>query len=324
MLDQILQNHADTIEIDVYYNNVLTTPTSIKIHTLTDSSGVIRGTDLAVDAGATTGRYSYTVPADVTNLLGLYTALWEFVIGGVTYQHEQNFKVVVTVKEGYTTPSEVRAISTYGNITATEPTDAVLQKYIDLATQSIDVYLGGSAWLTTYNETRRCVLDHKSGGLHVQLLHVPIGSVSSMSIMTLPSSVTSVDVTNLRVNERAGYLELFSSSSAALTVCLNTDWTAGNVIPETTVIYTAGFESVPEDFRNAAVKYVETLYRTDLGDNKELSSFTLGDQKETYKRSDSTESSRKKLGLDPIGMIEKTLKNYMHPNEWVGIAGIRG
>ena len=89
MMDQILQNTSDKIEVDIYFNNVLTAPSTIKIRQITDPDGSVILTDVAVTAGDTTGRYYYTVPQAYTATLGVYTAIWQFVIDGTTYEHTQ-------------------------------------------------------------------------------------------------------------------------------------------------------------------------------------------------------------------------------------------
>ena len=92
MLDQILLNTSDRIEIDVFYNNVLTDPSSIIIREIRDPNGVVILTEQAVIAGSTTGRYYYTMGTAYTDDLGVYTAIWRFVINNATYEHTNILK----------------------------------------------------------------------------------------------------------------------------------------------------------------------------------------------------------------------------------------
>src|SRR3972149_10553304 len=130
MTDQILKDTTDKIEVDIYYNNVLTNPSSITIREIRDPNGVVILTNQTVVAGSTTGRYEYELDSAYTDDLGVYTAIWRFVINNTTFEHTQYFEVVDSVREGYVTPNDVRQLTTYDEITATSPVDATLQKYI--------------------------------------------------------------------------------------------------------------------------------------------------------------------------------------------------
>lgn len=310
MIDQILQNQSDKIEIDIYYNNVLTNPTSIVIPTITDPDGAIILTNVSPVAGTTTGRYSYTMPLANTSKLGVYTAIWQFVIEGTTYKHTQYFEVVSSLRTGYITPYELRQKSLYPKITDTEPTDAVLQKYIDRTTDIIDGYLGDSINYAIYTEKRRCVIDQVHNGIHAQLSHRPIISLTSVQVDQGPSNSVSLDVDYIRVNENAGYIEYFSDISIpSLQVCVF-DPTATHIIPVATVVYTAGFVTIPDRVKTAAVMLAEQLYKETNGDDQQLQRFTIDQITEVYTTTKSEEAAISALGLKGAGSIVKLLNPY--------------
>ena len=310
MMDQILQNTSDKIEVDIYYNNVLTTPTSIKIRQITDPNGAVILSNLTVTAGDTTGRYYYTVLAANTATLGVYTAIWQFVIAGTTYEHTQYYEVVTAIRVGYTTPYEVRTKTTYDKITATSPTDAVLQKYIDRSTDIIDTYLGGSINYAIYTEKRRCVLDKVHNGVHVQLAHRPIISLTSVQLDQGPSNTIDLDVNYIRINNEAGYLEYFSDISVPTLRICTFDPSESQIIPVATVVYTAGYVTVPNPVRTAAVMLVEELYKETNGDDKQLIRFTIDQLSEQYATPKYEEEAFNQLGLKGARSIIKLLSPY--------------
>ena len=324
MLDQILQNTADKIEVDIYYNNVLTAPSSINIREIRDPNGTVILTEQAVIAGATTGRYYYTMAAIYTATLGVYTAIWRFVIGTATYEHTQNFEVVSALRQGYVVPQEVRDIATYSEITSTIPTDAVLQKYINKTTQIMDAYFGSSINYAQYSEKIRCVLDKVHNGVHIQLKHRPIVSLTSVVLTANPANTVSLDVDNIRINNEAGYLEyMYDVSWPSLKVCIF-DLTKTSIIPVATVVYTAGFVTVPDQVKYAAVMLVESLYKMTKGDGQKLKSFKIANQTETYENSLATEKAMSEFGLEDTASALRLLRGYRQPMRHAGIFGPLG
>lgn len=319
MLDQILQSQSGTLEIDIYYNNALTDPTTCIITSIANPSGTVILTNQATVAGATTGRRSYTLALAYTATLGIYTAIWQFVISGTTYKHTQEFEVVSSLREGYCVPEEVRDYATYDQITASLPTDAVLNKYIKKASRLIDQYLGGSIEYGIYSEQVRCVLDKKSNGLHIQLNHKPIVSVTSVSVKTYESTVTTLTVSNMRINYNAGYLEWFheGNTTTTYTICIN-DLAYSNIVPVASVVYTAGYTSIPEDVMLANVYLVEQLYRETNGDDTRLKQFKIGDYWETY----DTDTGKKGRGVVGNDEVAELLKGYKQPARF--FAGVLG
>lgn len=310
MTDQILKDTADKIEIDIYYNNVLTNPTSVIIREIRNPSGAVILTNVNPTAGSTTGRYFYTVPQANTATLGVYTAIWKFVIDGTTYEHTQYFEVVSSLRTGYVTPYEVRQKSIYEKITDTLPADAVLQKYIDRTTDIIDTFLGSSIDYAIYTEKRRCVLDKVHNGIHVQLAHRPIISLTSVQLDQGPSNTIDLDVDYIRINNDAGYLEYFSDISVPTLRICTFDPSASQIIPVATVVYTAGYITVPEPVKTAAVMLVEALYRETNGDDKQLQRFTIDQITEVYSTSKSEEDAITELGLKGARTIVKLLRPY--------------
>lgn len=324
MTDQILKDTTDKIEVDIYYNNVLTAPTSIEIREIRDPDGNVILTDQEVEEGSTTGRYEYELDSQYTDTLGVYTAVWRFVINNSTFEHTQYFEVVETVRDGYITPNDVRLLSTYDGITASEPVDAVLQKYINKATQIIDTYLGGSINYAIYTEKVRCVLDKLHNGVHIQLRHRPIIDVTSVQLMQGPQASINLNVDYVRINENAGYLEYFQNVSyPSLQIC-TFDPTGTPIIPVATVVYTAGYVSVPEPIKQAAVMLVEEMYKATKGDDKSLVAFTIGDTKEQYGRSKQEEAALAELGLGGVLSVVKLLRPYQQPFKKFGFAGPLG
>jgi len=324
MLDQILQNNSDKIEVDIYYNNVLTKPTSIKIRQITNPNGVVILTDVAVTAGGTTGRYYYTMEAAYTSLLGIYTAVWQFVIGGTTYEHTQYFEVVSSLRTGYVTPYEVREKTTYNKITSDSPTDDVLQKYIDRTTDIMDAYFGDSIDYAIYTEKRRCVLDKVHNGVHIQLTRRPIISVTSIRLDQGPNNYVDLDVDYVRVNEDAGYIEYFSDISVPTLRICTFDPSETQIIPVATVVYTAGYVTVPDRVKTAAVMIVEELYKETNGDDKQLQRFTIGKITEGYSNPQAEEDAITELGLKNARTIVKLLRPYRQPFRGFGFVGPLG
>ena len=324
MLDQILKDTADKIEIDVYYNNVLTDPTSITIREIRDPNGVVILTNQAVTAGSTTGRYEYIVGSAYTGTLGIYTAIWHFVIGAATYEHTQNFEIVSTLRQGYIVPEEVRDMATYEEITDTAPEDAVLQKYIDIATDIMDAYFGDSINYAIYTEKIRCVLDKVHNGVHIQLRHRPLISLTSCQLMQGPTNTLDLDVDYIRKNEEAAYLEYFSDIAVpTLRICVF-DPSATQIIPVATVVYTAGYVTVPDRVKRAAAMIVEQLYKQTKGDDKQLSRFTIQDITEAYVTSKSEEGAISEIGLRGAQTIVKMLRPYVQPFKRFGFVGPLG
>ena len=324
MLDQILKDTADKIEIDIFYNNVLTTPDSISIREIRNPNGVIILTDQAVTAGSTTGRYEYTMASAHTSILGIYTAIWRFVIGNATYEHTQNFEVVSTLRQGYIVPKEVRDKTIYDQITDDVPTNAVLQKYIDRSTDIMDAYFGSSINYAIYTEKIRCVLDKVHNGVHIQLRHRPLISLTSVQLMQGPTNTLDLDVNYIRKNEEAAYLEYFSDISVpTLRICVF-DPSATQIIPVATVVYTAGYVAVPDGVKQAAVMIVEQLYKQTKGDDKQLARFTIQDITEAYTTSKNEQEAIKELGLKGAQTIVKLLRPYVQPFRRFGFVGPLG
>jgi len=324
MLDQILVDTSDKIEIDVYFNNVLTAPSSITIREIRDPNGVVILTDQAVVAGSTTGRYEYTVGASYTDDLGVYTAIWRFVIGTGTYEHTQYFEVVSSLRQGYIVPKEVRDKTLYPEITDSVPTDAVLQKYIDRSTDIMDSYFGSSINYAQYTDKIRCVLDKVHNGVHIQLRHRPLISLTSVQLMQGPTNTLDLDVDYIRKNEASAYLEYFSDIAVpTLRICIF-DPSATQIIPVATVVYTAGYVTVPDRVKQAAVMIVEELYKQTKGDNVQLSRFKIGDVSESYKTDKYQQNAMAELGIKGSQSIVKLLRPYVQPFRRFGFVGPLG
>jgi len=324
MTDQILVDTSDKIEVDIYYSNVLTDPSSISIREIRDPNGNVILTNQVVTKGSTTGRYEYIVDSAYTSVLGIYTAIWRFVINNATYEHTQHYEVVSSLRKGYITPHEVREKAVYPEITADIPADEVLQKYIDRSTDIMDAYFGDSINYAIYTEKRRCVLDKVHNGIHIQLKHRPIISLTSVQLMQGPTNTLDLNVDNIRINEEAGYLEYFQDvSTPTLRIC-TFDPSATQIIPVATVVYTAGYVTVPDRVKMATAMIVEELYKQTKGDDKQLARFTIADITEAYKNSAKEEDAIAELGLKGARTIVKLLRPYVQPFRRFGFAGPLG
>ena len=324
LIDQILKDTSDKIEVDIYYNNVLTVPDSISIREIRDPNGVVILTNQAVVAGSTTGRYEYEMDSAYTTTLGIYTAIWHFVINSATYEHTQNFEVVSSLRQGYITPYEVRQKAVYEGITSDTPTDAILQKYIDKSTAIMDNFFGDSINYAIYTEKRRCVLDKVHNGVHIQLAHRPIVSLTSVQLMQGPTNTLDLNVDYIRINEKSGYLEYFQDISVpTLRICIF-DPSLTQIIPVATVVYTAGYVTVPDRVKEAAAMLVEYLYKQTKGDDRQLVRFTIQDITEQYKTSKTEESAMAELGVGGVQSILKLLRPYRQPYKTLGFVGPLG
>jgi hypothetical protein len=311
MINQILQSQSGDIIIDIYYNGILTNPTSCIIKTITDPDDVVILTDQETEAGTTTGRRIYTVDSAHTVDLGVYTAIWEFILNEVTYQHTQSYEVVTSIRSGYCVPQEVRDNATYGKITSTSPTDTMLEKYIRKAMVLIDNYLGGSLEYSQYINNVNCVIDKRNGGLHIQLPHRPILSVTSVTINTLPNiTARELSLSNLRINYDVGYIEYFGDYSiSSLNTCYGKSYTG--IVPVASVNYTAGYTSIPEPIMLASVYLIEQMIRSDNNDDNWLESFKIGDYTERYQK-DRGNKSIGKIGSD---IVKDLLIPYKQPTQ---------
>jgi hypothetical protein len=324
MIDQILKDTSDKIEVDIYYNNVLTPPDSISIREIRDPNGNIILTNQSVTAGSTTGRYEYTMGAAYTSTLGVYTAIWRFVINSATYEHTQYFEVVSSLRQGYITPYEVRQKTVYEGITDDSPTDAVLQKYIDRSTAIMDNFFGGSINYAIYTEKRRCVLDKVHNGVHIQLKYRPIVSLTSVQLMQGPTNTLDLDTDYIRINEEAGYLEYFNDISVPTLRICTFDPSRTQIIPVATVVYTAGYVTVPDNVKEAAAMLVEFLYKQTKGDDKQLVRFTIDEVTEQYRTSKTEESAMAELGVGSVQPILKLLRPYRLPYKTLPFVGPLG
>ena len=324
MLDQILKDTSDKIEIDIYYNNVLTNPSSVIIREIRNPNGVVILTNQATSQGSTMGRYEYELDSAYTETLGVYSAIWRFVIGSSTYEHTQYFEVVSSLRQGYITPYEVRQKAIYSEITSDSPTDVELQKYIDRSTDIMDVYFGESINYAQYSEEIRCVLDKVHNGVHVQLRHRPIVSVTSIQLTQEPTNTVDLDVGYVRVNNKAAYLEYFGDISVPTLRICTFDPSATNIIPVATVVYTAGYVTVPDPVKTAAVMIIEELYKQTKGDDKQLRQFKIDQITETYDVNENGSAAMQELGLSGAQTIVKLLRPYRQPFRGFGFAGPLG
>ena len=228
------------------------------------------------------------------------------------------------MRTGYTTPYEVREKTLYSKITDTYPEDDVLQKYINRATVIIDGFLGGSLNYAIYTEKRRCVLDKIHNGIHVQLSNRPILTLTSVVLDQGPSNTVTLDVDYIRINNNAGYLEYFSDIAVPTLRICTFDPNATQIIPVATVVYTAGYVTIPDAVKHAAVIIVEQLYKETNGDDRQLARFTIDTITEAYTTAKAEEAAITELGLKDARTITKLLKPYRQSFKAFPFAGPLG
>jgi len=307
MKDQIIQNTSDTIDINIYSNGVLTDPTDNEVTvTITNPNSVAIYSDSAATKTAT-GKYQFTVNGTKTDILGTYTALWSFTLDGSNIIHSQEFEVVTTVDNNYLIPKEYKALTSFD---LTDYNDNQLKNYLNRASLLIDSYLGGSTRKQSYSESVRCILDIPNNGFHIQLNHAPVGSVTSVTIRYEQKSTISLNVTNIRVNEKAGYLEYFGGGSNRIdyNACVR-DLTTTKVTPFAEVVYEAGYDEIPEQIERATARLTDQLINMETKEFKDVSSLSDSGYSESYNKLPG------QLDIGRIGNDEivELLRDYRHP-----------
>lgn len=197
-------------------------------------------------------------------------------------------------------------------------TDAKLQEYINRAQKMIDAWLGGNIGFSSYSDTDiRCMYDYPRSGLAIQLPRRPITSIRQIIVTFAPGETltwnTSSQIANWRINEKVGYIEYFglSLSEYALNICLR-DPLASNITPMAQITYYAGYTVIPSDVTKATEILVEQLIRTEQGDDTDLTSLSIGNYRESYK---------KNIGVKGMGVIgggdqvERLLRPYRQPSQ---------
>ncbi len=305
MIDQILQNSADSIDIEIYKDGVLTDADGDVLVTISNPNGaVIYSSQEAIKTA--TGKYQFSVEAANTSVLGTYTAVWSFTLSETAMQHTQSFEVVSAVSSGYLLPNE------YRNKTALDIsslTDAQVNNYIDRATHLIEAYLGGSVRMTTYEEKQNCVIDYPNNGVHIQLDHAPIDTVTSVSLMFNPTYSATLVVSNIRTNKLAGYLEYFGLNLTSALVAGLQDIPTSTIKPVATVVYNAGYNEIPTKVELATIRLVDQLINLEKKQFKDIKSIRVGEYWEDYQIAGG-QWSLGKIGADEV--IE-LLKEYRHP-----------
>ena len=221
----------------------------------------------------------------------------------------------------YIEPDDVTDAATYGEIA--NMSEAELQLYVDKATQIIDSYVGGSLLETTYTDKVRCVLDKPNSGLLIPLKHRPITEVTSISLMTKPTSSVSLDVDYVRIREEVGHVEYYYTLEYPYALC-PADFSGSSITPIAEVAYTAGYAIIPADLKHAAVLIVEALVREENGEDTFLSRMTISNTTEVYSKKTSTEDAKSIIGDASWITVKKILSKYRQAGQSPGIAGIMG
>lgn len=304
MLDQILQNSSDSIDIEIFKDGVLTDADGDVTVTIADVNGAVLYTN-QLATKSSTGKYQFTLEADKTTALGTYSAVWSFTLALSAMQHTQLFQVVSAVTSGYLLTSEYR---TKTSLDVSAKSDEQLTAYIDRATFLIEAYLGGSVRTKTYQETQRCVIDFPNNGVHIQLDHSPILSVDSVSLEYGPGHVIELTTSTVRVNKDAGYLEYFGIAPVNSISVGVRDITDTNIKPFATVVYTAGYNEIPERVVLATIRLVDQLINQETNQVQTVKSVKIGEYSESYESS--APFALGKIGKDEVAEL---LKDYKHP-----------
>jgi len=305
MLDQILQNSSDSIDIEIYKDGSLTDADGNVTVTISDANGAILYTN-EIATKSSTGKYQFTLAADKTAVLGTYSAVWSFTLALTAMQHTQPFQVVSAISLGYLLPNEYRAKTT---LSVSEKTDEQLNAYINRATYLIEAYLGGSVRTKTYEERQKCVIDYPNQGVHIQLDHAPILSVTSVTLEYSPNYIISLTTTTVKISSEAGYLEYFGITPESSLIAGVRDISTTNIRPIATVVYTAGYNEIPERVVLATVRLVDQLINQETKENQTVKSVSIGDYSESYDNM-SGPFSLGKIGKDEVVEL---LKDYKHP-----------
>lgn len=305
MIDQILQNSSDTIDIEVIKDGVLADADGDVLVTISDPNGVVIYSN-EVATRTSEGKYQFTLEATNTKVLGTYSAVWTFTLTETALQHTQEFEVVSAVSSGYLLASEYRESS---SLDLSSKTDAQLANYIERATYLIDAYLGGTVRQVTYEEKQSCVIDYPNYGVHIQMEHAPIDTVTSVTIQYNPTYTATLEVSNIRINKVAGYLEYFGLNLTNALIASVQDVSIATIKPVATVIYTAGYVEIPRKVELATMKLVDQLINQETKQFQEIKSVTIGEYSETYE----TKGGQFKLGVLGSDEVVELLREYKHP-----------
>jgi hypothetical protein len=148
-------------------------------------------------------------------------------------------------------------------------------------------------------------------------------SVTSVQVEGKPGTTVSLDTNYIRVREESGYLDYYYQIGSPYGLC-TIDFSGSTVIPVATVSYTAGYATIPEDLKMAAVLIAENLYKETEGDDQLLSRITIGDYTEGYSTRTAPERARGQVGASDWITIKKILDKYKQRGQSAGFAGILG
>ena len=305
MIDQILQNSSDSIDIEIIKDGVLTDADGNVLVTISDPNGTVLYSN-QIATKESTGKYQFTLEEADTAVLGTYSAVWAFTLTASAMQHTQTFEIVSVVSTGYLLPSEYKSKT---SLDVSAKTDAQLANYIERATYLIEAYIGGSIRMATYSEKQNCVIDYPNEGIHVQMDHAPIDSLTSLVITYNPTYNATLEVSNVRINATAGYLEYFGLNLTSALIAGIQDVAYSTIRPVATVVYTAGYVEIPKRVELATVRLVDQLVNAEVAQITPIKSVTIGEYSETY------DTKNNPLSLGKIGTDEviELLKDYKHP-----------
>lgn len=305
MVDQILQNSSDSIDIEIIEDGALTDADGDVTVTISNPNGTV------IYAGVTatktsTGKYQYTLSALNTAVLGTYSAVWSFTLSSSVMQHTQPFEVVSAISSGYLLADEYREKT---SLDVSSKSNSQLDNYIERATYLIEAYVGGSIRMTTYEEKQNCVIDYNNQGVHIQMNHAPIDSVTSLVLMFNPTYEATLVVSNVRINQVAGFLEYFGLNLTSALIAGVQDVSTTTIKPVATVVYSAGYVEIPKRVELATIRLVDQLINAEIAQVAPIKSVSIGEYSETY----DTKNNPFNLGKIGTDEVIELLKDYKHP-----------
>jgi len=208
-----------------------------------------------------------------------------------------------------------------------EYNNAKLQEYIDRAQLMVDDWLGGNIGYSSYRDEHiRGMYDYPKNGIAIQLPRRPIDRITKIVLTFCASTTltwdTATKIANWRINNDIGYIEYFglTLSDYVLNICLR-DPMASNIIPMAEVTYYAGYRSIPDNITKAMVILTEQLIRVSEGSDTEISSVSIGNYRETNRRSKGIKSVGVIGGTD---QVERLLRPYRQPSQTMFVGGPYG
>jgi hypothetical protein len=217
----------------------------------------------------------------------------------------------------------VAKLKTESIVDLSDYSDAKLQEYINRAIKMIDLWLGSSVAYGLFTDNIRCIYDYPRNGIAVQLPRRPIISIKKI-VTTFSPSVsitwdTPTKIATWRINKEVGYIEYFGIDLVDYALNLYVrDPLASNVTPMAEVTYYSGYTTIPDNIAEATKILTEQLIRTDQGEDMDLTSLSIGNYREGYKKNSGVKGMGVVGGID---QVERLLRPYRQPGQTMFVYG---